>query len=158
MFSTAKPVLHLSLPHSPALLTLTPALHWGFPSPDAPSSLHFLPPLLWAAGGWGMPVLCWCEQLCALQVSWHWALLSWLLLKEFLLSGLLKIFTVLGIFEFLILCQSWSSADELKRCVGGKMAQCVHVNLVFIQSQAIKRVQSTWMCENKQVTLCTWLV
>lgn len=80
------------------------------------------------------------------------------LLKEFLLSGPLKIFTVLDIFESPILC--WSSADKLK-CVGGKMVRkgdCVHVNLIFIWNQTKNKVQSTWMCENKQVTLCTWLV
>lgn len=175
MFSTVKPIVCLSLPHSPGLLALIPTVPW------APCQVFLvqIPSVL------SISCLPWCGQLgdkeclCCAGVSscvpsfflaaFRWAgtlsteytllaLPVFRLLKEFLLSGPLKIFTILDIFASPILC--WSSADELE-CVGGKMVRkddCVHVNLIFLWNQAKKKVQSTWMCENKQVTLCTWLV
>lgn len=142
-------------PHTYSTLSSLPDL----PSPDAPSSLHFMPPLVWVLGD--KECLCCagvssCVLLFLAGCRWAGTVSSALLagpvcrsLKKFLLSspllsGLLKIFTVLGIFESLVLCQSWSSADELKRCVGGKMVR--KDDSVFMWTSFSYEIRLKWKC------------
>lgn len=127
--------------------------------------------------GQGMPVLCWCEQLCAafpgwLQVSWHSELCSpgWACMQvteevsPLLSSPLWPVENFHSTWYFWIPCSlsklkfSWWTQEVCWRQDGEERRQCVHVNLVFIWDQAKMKVQSTQMCENKQVTLCTWCV
>lgn len=147
------------------------------PFPKCPqfSPFHDSP----GVGSWGIRNTCavlWCADVssCVLSFSWlasgelaHWAQLSWL----FLYSGHYRNFSSLSswkfsqylaflnlIFSVKVKVQLMNSRDVLEARWWGKMTQCVHINLVFIWNQAKMKVQSTWMCENKQVTLCTWLV
>lgn len=158
-------------PHTYSTLSSLPDL----PSPDAPSSLHFMPPLVWVLGD--KECLCCagvssCVLLFLAGCRWAGTVSSALLagpvcrsLKKFLLSSpLWPVENFHSTWYFWIPCSlsklkfSWWTQEVCWRQDGEERRQCVHVNLVFIWDQAKMKVQSTQMCENKQVTLCTWRV